>query len=306
MARERKNTFSWSVSRDAVFRECPRKYYYNHYGFWGGWRKDADQYTRETYVLKQLKTRAVWIGQVVHECVARSLQNLSRGVPLLELDEILSITRSRMRQDFRQSRSGMYRLDPKVHCGLFEHEYEEDVTDEEWKETADTVDACLRTFYESDQFRSLRDMDPKSFLEVEQLSSFYLDGLQVWIKMDCATREGDRIAVWDWKTGRREGDPGLTVQMACYAYYARQAFRVELENVETRRFDLYRGTLRTQRVSDRELDENLAYIGGSIKDMLGMLEDAKANIAIEERFRKVEQPNICFRCNFLKICKPSL
>ena len=32
-----KNTFSWSVSRDNVLRECPRKYWFNYYGHWGGW-----------------------------------------------------------------------------------------------------------------------------------------------------------------------------------------------------------------------------------------------------------------------------
>ena len=35
MGKEFRNNFSWSVSRDSTFLECPRKYYFNYYGAWG-------------------------------------------------------------------------------------------------------------------------------------------------------------------------------------------------------------------------------------------------------------------------------
>ena len=54
MARELKNTFSWSVSRHRIFSECRRAYYYRHYGFWGGWDVESDPRIREIYVLKSL------------------------------------------------------------------------------------------------------------------------------------------------------------------------------------------------------------------------------------------------------------
>ncbi|NOZ64350.1 MAG: hypothetical protein GXO71_05370, partial [Caldiserica bacterium] len=41
------NEFSWSKSRDIIFRECPRKYYFNYYGSWGGWKFDAPERTRQ-------------------------------------------------------------------------------------------------------------------------------------------------------------------------------------------------------------------------------------------------------------------
>jgi len=52
-----KNEFSWSISRDRVFQTCPRQYYFNYYGYWGGWETDAPERTRQIYVLKQLKNR---------------------------------------------------------------------------------------------------------------------------------------------------------------------------------------------------------------------------------------------------------
>ena len=306
MKKELKNTFSWSVSRDSTFRECPRKYYFKHYGHWGGWEKNTPQRTRETYVLGKLAHRPTWIGQVVHECIARSLQNLSRGVPLLGEDEILSITRNRMRQDFRQSRDGKYWQNPKHYYGLFEHEYDIDVSDAEWRDAAETVDHCLKNFYASESFDKLRALDPADYLEVEQLSSCDFDGTQMRIKLDCASREGHDVVIWDWKTGRREATSGLSLQMACYAFYAQQRFSVPLRHLVTRRLDLYRSKLHEQTITQAELNESLSYIRGSIKDMLALLENPAENVADEENFHKVERADVCRRCNFLKVCKPNI
>lgn len=299
-----KNTFSWSVSRDSALRECPRKYYFNYYGHWGGWLRDAPERTREIYILKQLKNRATWVGQTVHDCIARTLQNLSRGVPLLPVDEILSITRSLMRQDYRHSKSGLYRQNPKAYCGFFEHEYGIDVTDDQWRSTADEVDACLRTFYESEQFRTLRDTPAGDYLEVERFSSFYVDSTELRIKLDCATKDAGRIVIWDWKTGKKEADEGLSIQMGCYALYAREAYRTRLENVVTRRFDLTHAVLHEHTVTERSADEILAYIRGSVADMVGLLDEVQDNRTDENRFAKIARRGVCLKCKFLKVCKP--
>jgi CRISPR/Cas system-associated exonuclease Cas4 (RecB family) len=300
-----RNKFTWSVSRDDTFLECPRKYWFNYYGFWGGWEIDTPERVRQIYVLKQVKSRAMWAGQVVHDCIKRSLDNISRGIPVLALDEILSITRDRMRADFRSSRAGAYWNNPKNNCGLYEHEYDLEVPDEQWRETADRVDTCLKNFYNSETYETLRRLPRDDFLEIEQFSGFDLDGENVVIKLDCATRHNDRIVVWDWKTGRLE-QTGLSFQMACYAYYASNVYRVPVDHVVTRRFELLRNELVEEKISEGALDELLTYIRGSIADMKALLDDPRRNTTTEGRFAKVEKRETCYRCNFLKICKPDL
>ena len=76
---EFKNEFSWSKTRDEVFRTCPRQYWFAYYGYWNGWLEDVSQRTRQIYVLKNLKSRQIWAGEKVHECIQRSLNNLRRG-----------------------------------------------------------------------------------------------------------------------------------------------------------------------------------------------------------------------------------
>jgi len=301
-----RNTFAWSISRDRTFRQCPRQYWFAHYGFWSGWEWDVDERTREVYILKQLQTRAMWVGDVVHSCIKVSLDNLSRRIPLLPVDEILRITRDRMRNDFRASRDGLYRENPKHACGLFEHEYRVHVTDGEWLETAEQVDRCLRNFYDSDAFAQLSRTRPEDFLEIERFSRFELDGVPVTVKLDCATRESDAIAVWDWKTGRYEG-ADASLQLACYAFYLHQAYGVPSHRVLMRRVDLMRGTpYENKAIGERALDELLTYVRGSIADMVGVLDDPERNLASEERFTKVARREVCQRCNFLKVCKPDL
>jgi CRISPR/Cas system-associated exonuclease Cas4 (RecB family) len=305
MAKAFKNKFNWSVSRDGVFQNCPRQYYFQYYGSWGGWEYDAPDRIRKLYVLKQLKGRAMWIGQVVHDCIKRSLDNISRGIPVLPAEEILSITRDRMRQDFRSSRSGAYWDNPRNSCGLYEHEYNLEVTDDQWREAADQVDRCLTNFYASETYQQLCALPREDFLEVEQFSKFDLDGDEVTIKLDCAIRERDSIIIFDWKTGRSE-QLGLSFQMACYAYYASNAYRIPVKHVVTRRFELWKNEIYEESIGEASLDELLGYIRGSVKDMKSLLDDPQKNVASEENFSKVEKREVCYRCNFMKVCQPDL
>lgn len=305
MAEVLKNDFKWSVSRDRTFRECPRQYWFNHYGFWHGWNYDVDPRTRDIYVLKQLKSRPTWVGEVVHDCIKHSIENLARGIPVLSVDAILKITRSRMRHDFRVSRDGQYRDNPKYACGLFEHEYRVPVTDEEWRDSADHVDRCLVTFYASEVWETLRNTQPGDFMEIERFSSFLLDGHTVTVKLDCATRDTDHVVVWDWKTGQREG-ADAKLQLACYAFYIHQAYGVPIRHVRMRRFELAGGTVHERTIAERELGEILDYVRGSIADMQGLLDDPERNQTHEDRFRKEERRDLCLRCNFLKVCAPKI
>ena len=79
VGKELKNEFSWSKTRDEVFRECLRKYWFQYYGFWGGWYENAKPRVRQIYVLKQLQTRQMWAGDHVHRRIKHTLSDVRRG-----------------------------------------------------------------------------------------------------------------------------------------------------------------------------------------------------------------------------------
>jgi len=298
-----KNEFSWSKTRDEVFRTCPRQYWFAYYGYWNGWLEDAPERTRLIYILKNLKNRHIWAGEKVHECIQRSLNNIRRGIRVLPVDEVVSITLDQMRSEFRSSRSKNYLGNPKT-CALFEHEYESRVTDAEWKEVANHVEECLRTFYASDIYHGLKPLPRDGWLEVEEFSSFSLHSTKINLAIDCAIREGEDIVIYDWKTGKTLPE-NVSLQLCCYALYAVEKWHIPLDHLRVIEFNLSFGKALEFSVTPREAEEVKSYIRGSIKDMQSLLSDPGNNIPMEEsRFSKVEDERISSRCNFRKSCKP--
>jgi len=302
MMTELKNEFFWSKTRDEVFKTCPRQYWFAYYGYWNGWLEDALERTRQIYILKNLKNRHIWAGEKVHECIQRSLNNLRRGIRVLPVDEIVSITLDQMRAEFRSSRSRNYLKNPKT-CALFEHEYEVEVTDDQWKEMAKNVETCLRNFYASDIYDGLRSHPRKEWLEVEEFSSFHLEDVKINLAIDCAIKEREDIIIYDWKTGKSIPED-LPIQLCCYALYAMEKWHIPPELLRIIEFNLLFNKANWFFVTQREAEDIKGYIRGSIKDMKSLLIDIENNIPMgEEGFSKVEDERVSLRCNFGKICR---
>jgi hypothetical protein len=302
---EFKNEFSWSKTRDEVFKICPRQYWFAYYGYWNGWLENAPERTRQIYVLKNLKNRYVWAGEKVHECIQRSLNNIRRGISVLPMDEIISITLDQMRAEFRSSRAKNYLKNPKT-CALFEHEYEIELTDDQWKEVANNVETCLRTFYASDIYDGLRSLPKDQWFEVEDFSSFHLDNVRINLAIDCAIRQGDDIYIYDWKSGKSLSED-LSIQLCCYALYAIEKWHVHPESLSIIEYNLPINKSNWFSITQGEVGDIKGYITGSIKDMQSLLTDIGSNIPLEEeRFSKVEDERVSLRCNFRKVCRESL
>ncbi len=305
-----RNDFSWSLSRDRVFRDCARKYYFAHYGMWGGWDRGADPRTREIYILKNLKTREMWAGAVVHEAVRRSLRLLRDARPVLPVEEIVAITRAGMRAEWLASKRRRNRIDPKRHLGLLEHEYDLPVTRDEWRAVAARVERCLRRFYASPLYERLRDLGPDQWLEAEELRQFVLpigeERIRVWVQLDLAFRDGEgSVVIVDWKTGgSRDGAEDHRTQLTCYALYAMQAWRVGIDRVRLVEFHLHSGEAIHHEASQADIDAVRAFIQGSVLDMRSLLANPIENLAIEEDFPRTRDPARCVRCPFLRVCRP--
>lgn len=299
---ELKNEFSWSKTRDEIFKTCPRQYWFTYYGYWNGWLEDAPERTRKIYILKNLKNRHVWAGEKVHECIQRSLNNIRRGIKVLPVDEIVLITIDQMRAEFRSSKSKNYWKKPKT-CALFEHEYEIELTDDQWKEVASNVETCLRSFYASDIYDGLKSHPKEGWLEVEEFSSFHMDNIKINLSIDCAIKEGDDIYIYDWKTGKSLSED-LSIQLCCYALYAMEKWQASPDSLRIIKYNLSFDKSNWFSVTNEEVKALKGYIRGSIKDMHSLLIDADNNIPVEEdQFSKVEDERVSFKCNFRKVCR---
>jgi hypothetical protein len=298
------NEFSWSRSRDATFQDCRRKYFYHYYGSWGGWDVEAPAEIRRLYVLKQLASRQMWAGRIVHDAIEMALHIYREGhdVPA---EPFIADAVERMRSEWRSSRDGRYHTSPKT-LALFEHEYALDLKREVWQALSRHVQSCLRNFFRLPLLATVRRTTPEHWSIEHWSKVFTFEGTPVWIAPDFGfwTEEG-RLALVDWKTGAADAD-ATSFQLGCYALYAR-----EMLGVEPARVDLLQVNLREPEITpltwdDGRLEAIRAQLRLSIRSMRAYLADADANVARLDDFERTEERRICRWCNYKKICRPEL
>jgi CRISPR/Cas system-associated exonuclease Cas4 (RecB family) len=300
------NDFSWSKSRHDKFTECPRAYYFHYYRSWGGWEPGAPPEVRELYVLKKLSSRYSWAGSVVHDAIRDALLNWKERLPV-DGAKVVERALELMREDFRHSRTRGYRTRKyrKQFSGLVEHEYEEPVTDEEWRQNAETVRAALGWFFGSRWPELARHLGPEQWLEVDagaSFSFFTLEGVKVFAIPDFAYVEADGTpVVVDWKTGRvREG---YDEQVLGYALYLSQRHRLPLEKVRASLVYLNEGREQQVRVDASAVEGFKSRFAQSVARMRELLADPAANTPREEAaFPPTEDRATCARCAFRRPC----
>lgn len=299
------NEFSWSRSRDGAFQECRRRYFYHYYGAWGGWEATATEEVRRLYVLKQLASRQQWAGRAVHDAVELALHGMrdGRAVPV---EPFIADVIERMRGEWRSSKAGRYRDNPKT-VALFEHEYRVELAPEAWRAMSQNVATCLRNFFRLPLLGEIRATTPEHWSIEHWSKVFDFEGTQIWVAPDFGFWTGEgRLGLVDWKTGGAAGHDGAAFQLGCYALYAR-----ELLGVEPAQVDLYEVNLREPLVTAHRWDpERLEAVKEqlrlSIRAMKAYLSDPAANVAVITDFERTEDLRICKWCNFRAVCRPEL
>lgn len=297
-----RNEFSWSKSRDELFKECRRKYYYHHYASWGGWNRDADPRTREIYMLKNLQNLHMWIGDKVHSTIEFSLKCVRKEGRLPSKARLLSIMAEDMHMDFNQSKAGLYRKNPKYYHGFFEHEYQVDVDRSKWDALRKNATICIDNYYNSYILTEALEIGPENWMPIESRASFNFLGTPVYVKVDFAYKKNGRLIIVDWKTGRTE-DVDLSIQIGCYALYALRKWKAKISKIDTIIYNLLRDRFEKTEMIEARISEAEFHILTSIEAMKKQLACEKENIPLpEEQFPKTSNRKNCNYCNFQRIC----
>lgn len=293
------NELTWSRSRDSMFRTCGRKYWYNYYGSWNGWDRDADERTRRIYLLKKLKSRWMWAGTVVHDTIEEALLGLRAGC-LPPEEQAQEEALRQLRDDYRSGRAG--RWGRKGTTDLFELYYGEELPDEEWRAVRDKVSACLSAFYASPFPSELAGIPRDAWLSVEGMESFDFEGTKVWVVPDVAWRRADgTVCIVDWKTGRWSDEPD-PVQLACYALFATLRWEATPDEVLTIEYNLGLAKGHERRIDEARLVDVQQAMRASIAEMKAALRDPARNVADEDAFPRTDDVAECVRCPYKSDC----
>jgi hypothetical protein len=298
------NEFSWSRSRDGAFQECRRKYYYHYYGAWGGWDATAPEEIRRLYILKQLSSRQQWAGRVVHDSIELALHGLREG-RTMPVEPFIADVVERMRGEWRSSRAGRYRDNPKT-VALFEHEYRVELKPEAWQALSQNVATCLRNFFRLPLLAEVLKTSPEHWSIEHWSKVFDFEGTAVWVAPDFGfwSAEG-RLGLVDWKTGGAPGD-GAAFQLGCYALYAREVLGVSPAQVDLYEVNLREPQITRHRWDDQRLGDVREQLRLSVRSMKAYLADPEANVAVITDFERTEELRICRWCNFRAVCRPEL
>ena len=290
--------FSWSVSRHDSFNSCRRKYFYSYY---------ASNEDPEIKRLKKLSALPLWAGSIVHETIEAFLKSHD-AIPSPEAQDAIvkAAVHGDMLANWRQSEQGVGFDEAGVlRFRLFEHEYQVTVDADDKKIVVGIVMRSLRNFFRSDLLREVMALGRTNWLTIEDLVSFEVEGVPVFLRMDLAYRDKDgRVVIVDWKTGRGEGRFS-EVQLAGYALYAAQQGWVKSAD-ELRTELAYLAIPRYVRrsVDQKRLDHARSFIAKSASNMKALLLDPLANVGRLEDFPMIERPSVCKRCNFRRLCFP--
>lgn len=288
--------------------QCPRRTYWQYYGSWGGWERDASKDAALSYRLKQLKSLAMLVGSLFHEVISERLRMRAEAPSAVPADQIRDEVERRLLKRLRESRNRDWERfgQPKRYAMLFEDYYSIGVGPAQQDAALEQIGVCVAVLAQSAYGRRsfavprkrLRIIDPLNFDD----SKITVDGVSVYAAPDLVVEdEHGKLHIVDWKTGRPS--KANVAQLAVYGLYVSEKLGAPIENIAAHL--VYLTTGETERYTNlREgVAEARRMIATYAADVRSRLTDVATNAAGDiEQFPMTTNTALCRRCNFREIC----
>jgi CRISPR/Cas system-associated exonuclease Cas4 (RecB family) len=276
----------WSHSRYRTFNECRRKYYYHYYG-----KRFQPQIREQVMELRELKTRPLLNGTIVHDLIEKALNHLKFNFTFEE-SEFLAYAKKEIDDACNNAKS-------------FEKYYDNSDLDVSSIRIG-ALDA-VSNFLGSERFKlllsSTQEMRKSWVIEPPGFGETRFNGKKVYFKVDFLTIENGNYFVFDWKTGKKD-IINHSEQIKGYALWVMDHYSVPVEKVK----------MILAYVSDSyeeaEVDVtpfDLSKLAGDIENqteyMYDMCSDIEGNIPKQiDSFPQIENERLCKYCNFKILC----
>ncbi len=306
-----RHELSWSASRASVWRACARRYYCDYYLSWGGWDERAPPLRRRAWLLKKMTRMPMLAGDALHRAIAGWFEGKQQGRVASE-EETVERGLALLREGYKDSRDGKWRLRPAKLTHLAEHHYREPEIDEATgaagpygKRFVDRIRASLSVFFRDERLEAVRASEPREWLACEAMGSFELDGTKVFAVPDFAFVDAQGgVRIYDWKSGRPRDEDRF--QLGVYALYAEAVWRADPRSVTCVDAYLVDGELVEMRFGANELADLRAAIRDSLAAMRDLHFDASHEAGDAERFPMLPEGEIatreCGACNYRELC----
>ncbi len=307
--------FGWSFSKDGLFRECERAFFF-HYA-----HKD-EPFGRDAHRLKELKTPLMMAGTVVDTVIGKALVALKEG------GEVRTELATKGEKAYEYIWTKSADLGPKTRTGkappenaiiLHHHYFDHGDDDADKKAGLRTVRTCLENFEGSGLWQTLQRMSGLEWGEIRTHGDgkfppkFRMDnGIAFWAAYDFYIKEPPKLHILDWKSGKKchSSQQKAKQQLAIYSLYGQKALSTDLENVTAQAIWL----ADEPEWAPEQVDGNLiAGVAASVtenaeKVFARLVEDGdyKGRPIYEASapdFPPAPDMRKCGRCRFLSICE---
>ena len=299
--------FSWSFSRHKTLASCARKYGYDYYFSHNGWLSyDVEPMHQQVYRLKKLQSLPILFGQIVHQLIEQTIVHYVQTGEVSSVEELVTRARGQLNAAYIDStrNRNMWLQKPNKYYMMQEVYYDGKLNPalvEEYKERMHTI---FENFLRSETFLQLISNTKSLRLgEPEQFRSMQIDEMPVFVVMDFHYYDEteEKWVIVDWKTGGESDDDRQ--QLALYAYYVQEKYRVPLENIEVYNEYLKTGQRKTYKLTHFDIENTLHTFKRSIMEMKKYQADILTNEPIDYGdFKQTSEEWQCIRCNYKELC----
>jgi len=307
MNRVRKfSEFSWSMSRHKKLSDCLRGYWYAYYGAYGGWHKEASNFSRHTYRLKTLQSIHMTFGSSVHQQIQHFYNNENQSRLPSEI-EIFANIRSDLNKAYQDSkyRHRLWAENPRDYKMLMEIYYDNELPLGVIEEYQTKLPLVAKNILSCKTMNDLfQRKDEIEVVAAERFRCIERNWIKVWVVMDLAfqDKETGKFVIVDFKSGKSSAND--VTQLMLYAWFVQQAFGIEsLHQIELRSEYLADGKTATYTPSSFDIESTEYLLNTSIQWMHSYLLDIEQNIPAEmEAFEQTSNHRICQLCSFKELC----
>jgi hypothetical protein len=310
-----KNVFSWSFSAASDFEDCRRKRYWNKYGKWGGWDKNADPVQKKAYQLDKMDNLYSILGQAVELSIMHVLRQHQSGKSCDINTAYDQVAKPFMNRAWKDSKGELWKQNPKEYKCLREHYYKTLSPEQEKELTVNIIKrtkTCIGNFIRKTLPR-IMDITPNLELPVQtpemrgDTEHFVYEGVKIYAIPDYTYRKDGIIHIHDWKAGKQKN--AHKDQLAVYGLWADIKHRKDKEEICAYVEYLKDGKVLTSVMNDNDLLQIKNRIESSVADMTEFLIDAnrERNEPLpKDEWEITTDGKICEYCNFYELCESEL
>ncbi len=277
--KNKKDLPDWSISKRDQLEQCPRRYYYQHYGS-AARMATNDLLKGQLQFYRKLSNSWLLAGILLHLKIRESFQVLRSGTKLAPEEMVRAIRQrwGKARETSNQYAKGGNREEAEGRVLLLEYIFERADADAMWEEAGERLVKALNGFLTLPELERFRREGLMPEAAIEKRVKVEGPGFRMRGQIDLAWPENGRVTVADWKSGgRNSGDSDL--QLLAYALAAKQHFNCGLGDLDLYRIELDSGRAVRQEVNEIEAARARARIVQDTELMINLDKYGRAGIA---------------------------